>query len=404
MIAIEKSEAQFSRGSHSLRERESRCEHLQCSNCGRFYPVEQINTFATCETCVKAPLVATYSTSGLRKSSIDQNERSMWRYLAMLPVFDKRNIVSLGEGYTPILTLKHTADALGLFNLLMKDESLNPTGSFKARGMSMGISKAKELGIEKCITPTAGNAGGAMAAYCAKAGMKAVVVMPRHTPNAFKHEVEMFGAELLLVDGLISDCGKKVRELNADGEYFDMSTMKEPYRLEGKKTMGYEIAEQLNWTLPDVILYPTGGGTGLIGMWKAFEEMIELGWISNRRPRMIAVQSENCQPVVETWTGNQPDAASYKGKPTLANGLAVPNPFAEKMILRVLNESGGRPIGIAETDIIEAQKEVGRREGLFIAPEGAALFVALKKMIASNEIRTNEKVLLLNTGSGYKYI
>jgi threonine synthase len=286
----------------------------------------------------------------------------------------------------------------------MKDESFNPTGSFKARGMSMAISKAKELGITKCIVPTAGNAGGAMAAYCAKAAIKAVVVMPRHTPDAFKHECEMFGAEVVLVDGLISDCAKKVREINIGGEYFDMSTMKEPYRLEGKKTMGYEIAEQLNWSLPDVILYPTGGGTGLIGMWKAFEEMLELGWITGRRPRMIAVQAENCQPIVETWNGNQPDASSYQGKPTLANGLAVPNPFAEKMILRVLRESGGRPIAVSEHEIVKAQKDVGRTEGLFVAPEGAALFVALERMIGLGEIRTNEKILLLNTGSGYKYI
>ncbi|HMJ69550.1 MAG TPA: threonine synthase [Cyclobacteriaceae bacterium] len=382
----------------------SRCEHLECSNCGRLYPVEQINTFATCEKCGKAPLVVSYSTEGLRKSAIDQSEHSMWRYLPMLPVFDRRNIVSLGEGFTPIFNLKSTANALGLNGLLMKDESFNPTGSFKARGMSMAISKAKELGIRKCIVPTAGNAGGAMAAYCAKAGIKAVVVMPTHTPNAFKHECEMFGAEVVLVDGLISDCAKKVREINASGEYFDMSTMKEPYRLEGKKTMGYEIAEQLNWSLPDVIMYPTGGGTGLIGMWKAFEEMLDLGWITGRRPRMIAVQAENCQPIVETWNGNQPDASSYQGKPTVANGLAVPNPFAEKMILRVLRESGGRPLAVSEQDIIASQKEVGKTEGLFIAPEGAALFVALKKMIGAEEIRTNEKILLLNTGSGYKYI
>lgn len=382
----------------------SRCEHLACSNCGKFYPVEQVNTFATCDTCGKAPLVACYSTEGLRKTCIEQNERSMWRYLAMLPVFDRRNIVSLGEGFTPILNLKTMADTLGLSNLLMKDESLNPTGSFKARGMSMAISKAKELGIRKCIVPTAGNAGGAMAAYCAKAGMEAVVVMPTHTPRSFKHECEMFGAEVILVDGLISDCAKKVREMNAGGEYFDMSTMKEPYRLEGKKTMGYEIAEQLNWSLPDVILYPTGGGTGLIGMWKAFDEMIEMGWIPDRRPRMIAVQAQNCQPIVETWNGNQTDASAYHGKPTLANGLAVPNPFAEKMILRALKESGGRPISVSEQDILESQREVGKREGLFVAPEGAALFVALKKMVSSGEIRGNEKVLVLNTGSGYKYI
>jgi threonine synthase len=382
----------------------SRCEHLQCSSCGKLYPVEQINTFATCDRCGKAPLVASYSTEGLRKSSINQAEHSMWRYLPMLPVFDRRNIVSLGEGFTPIFNLKSTASALGLNGLLLKDESFNPTGSFKARGMSMAISKAKELGIRKCIVPTAGNAGGAMAAYCAKAGIEAVVVMPRHTPNAFKHECEMFGAEVVLVDGLISDCAKKVREINAGSEYFDMSTMKEPYRLEGKKTMGYEIAEQLDWSLPDVIMYPTGGGTGLIGMWKAFEEMLELGWITGRRPRMIAVQAENCQPVVETWNGNQKDASSYQGKPTVANGLAVPNPFAEKMILRVLRESGGRPVAVSEQDIVASQKEVGKTEGLFVAPEGAALFVALKQMIGAEEIRTNEKILLLNTGSGYKYI
>jgi len=388
----------------SVDERISHCDHLQCSNCGKLYSAEHINTFATCEKCIKAPLVVSYSTEGLRKTCIDTTERSMWRYMAMLPVFDRRNIVSLGEGFTPILKLESTANKLGLVTLLMKDESLNPTGSFKARGMSMAISKAKELGIHKCIVPTAGNAGGAMAAYCAKAGMKAVVAMPRHTPHAFKHEVEMFGAELVLVDGLISDCAKKVREMNADGEYFDMSTMKEPYRLEGKKTMGYEIAEQLNWTLPDVILYPTGGGTGLIGMWKAFDEMVEMGWIGDRRPRMIAVQAENCQPIVDTWNGSQTDASAYRGKPTLANGLAVPNPFAEKMIMNVLKESGGRPIPVSEQDIVTSQKEVGRTEGLFIAPEGAALFVALKQMIAKGEIRTNEKVLLLNTGSGYKYI
>jgi threonine synthase len=387
-----------------VEERISRCEHLQCSKCGKIYPVERINTFATCEQCIKAPLIATYSTVGLRKSAIDQSERSMWRYIAMLPVFDRRNIVSLGEGLTPILFLKKTADDLGLSFVVMKDESFNPTGSFKARGMSMAISKAKELGIRRCIVPTAGNAGGAMAAYCAKAGMRAVVVMPTHTPSAFKKEVEMFGADLVLIDGLISDCANKVREINANGDYFDMSTMKEPYRLEGKKTMGYEIAEQLNWTLPDVILYPTGGGTGLIGMWKAFEEMIEMGWIPDRRPRMIAVQAQQCQPVVETWNGCQQDASAYQGKATIANGLAVPNPFAEKMILNVLRESGGRPIGILEDDIASAQKEVGRNEGMFVAPEGAALFVALKQMIASGEIRTNEKVLLLNTGSGYKYL
>lgn len=387
----------------AIEENVSLCSHLECSVCHRIYPADEINTFATCPGCTRAPLVARYFLDNVSKGCIDKNERSMWRYGPLLPVRDKANIISLGEGFTPILHLERIASELNMDWLVMKDESLNPTGSFKARGMSMAISKAKEFGIKQCIVPTAGNAGGAMAAYCARAGMKSIVVMPRHTPDLFKTECKIYGSELILVDGLISDCAKKVREMNADGEYFDMSTMKEPYRLEGKKTMGYEIAEQLDWQLPEVILYPTGGGTGLIGMWKAFNEMIEMGWIKDRRPRMIAVQAESCQPIVETWNKTQPNAINYTGKPTIANGLAVPNPFAEQMILNVLQFSGGRPIGISDADITSAQRQVASKEGLFIAPEGAALFVALEKMLTTGEIGRSEKVLVLNTGSGTKY-
>jgi threonine synthase len=244
-------------------EKKSLVSFLQCSGCERTYSLDQLQTFADCEKCGKSPLLAHYDLlDGFSKQDINSQDRSMWRYGAMLPVYDPKNIVTLGEGWTPMLTADRLAAKYDLNELLIKDESANPTGSFKARGLSMAISKAKELGVDRCIVPTAGNAGGALSAYCAKAGMRAIVVMPRHTPAAFKKEVRYFGAELIEVDGLISDCAKKVAEIKSIIPYFDISTMKEPYRLEGKKTMGYEIAEQLNWKLPDVIFYPTGGGTG----------------------------------------------------------------------------------------------------------------------------------------------
>lgn len=329
----------------------------------------------------------------------------MWRYAEMLPLFDISNRVSLGEGYTPILSMKKLGSKYGFKNLLMKDESYNPTGSFKARGLSMAISKAKEFGIESCIIPTAGNAGGAMAAYCAAAGISATVVMPTHTPKVFKDECELFGANLILVDGLINDCGKKVGEMKKTNNYFDVSTIKEPYRIEGKKTMGYEIAEQLNWQLPDVILYPAGGGTGLIGIWKAFHEMISLGWITAEKlPRMIAVQAENCCPLVETWEGKQNNCVNYVGKASIANGLAVPNPFAENMMLEVLNESSGLPIAVSDQEMIAGVKEIAREEGLLISPEGAATWIALQKLVERGIIKLEEEILLLNTGNGYKYL
>lgn len=385
-------------------ETEARRIHLECNSCHTETPASALSTFAKCDHCTGQPFVACYELDGGTRALIDNEVRSLWRYFHWLPVFERKNIVSLGEGFTPLFPLKNIGEQFNMRELLIKDESLNPTSSFKARGMSVAISKAKELGVEQCIVPTAGNAGGAMAAYCAKANIKAVVVMPRHTPKVFKEECEMFGAELILVDGLISDCGKRVREMNASGAYFDMSTMKEPYRLEGKKTMGYEIAEQMEWQLPDVIMYPTGGGTGLIGMWKAFDEMIRMGWVTSKRPRMIAVQAENCQPIMETWLGHQQDCKQYAGAPTVASGLAVPTPFAEQMILKVLRESKGFPIAVSESDIIEAQRMVASKEGLLVAPEGAALFSALQSLLIDGRVSRNEKVLMLNTGSGYKYL
>lgn len=376
---------------------------LNCNACRHPYNKYQLNSY--CVQCGKSPIEVQFQLSPLiPKEVIIQGERSMWRYAKLLPLLHQSNRVSLGEGWTPILNMDRTADRLGLVNLLIKDESFNPTGSFKARGLSMAVSKAKELDVEGCIVPTAGNAGGALSAYCAKAGMKSIVVMPRHTPEAFKKECKAFGAELVLVDGLINDCAKVVAEIKKERDYFDISTMKEPYRLEGKKTLGYEIAEQLNWELPDVILYPAGGGTGLIGIWKAFKEMQKMGWVKQIPTKMIAVQAENCRPLVDTFTGLQANCGTYKGSPTIANGLAVPQPFAEKMMLVVLEESKGLALAISEAEISMCVKEIAATEGMLVAPEGAALLAALKRLLKNGQIHTKAKVLLLNTGSCYKYL
>ncbi|NJM24202.1 MAG: threonine synthase [Bacteroidia bacterium] len=377
---------------------------LHCWECSKAYSADQINTVASCERCDKNLLLASYDVTHCSTRDIRTDDRSMWRYFPMLPLNNPANVVSLGEGFTPILKLDKTAKKLSVDKLYLKDEALNPTGSFKARGISMAISKAKELGISRCIIPTAGNAGGAMAAYCAKAGMEAVVVMPDHTPILFQRECELFGAHVELVKGLISDCAARVREINRNKKYFDLSTMREPYRLEGKKTMGYEIAEQLSWSVPDVILYPTGGGTGLIGIWKAIGEMIQLGWLPDKRPRMYAVQAQACQPLVETWNKTQPDSTQYKGSQTHALGLAVPQPFAEKLILEILHTSGGKPLAVSEPAMIAAQLELARTEGILAAPEGAALIAALRQLKTEQQILENESVLLLNTGSAYKYL
>ena len=328
----------------------------------------------------------------------------MWRYTELLPVFDNANIVSLGEGMTPLIPLTNLSTKYEFESLMLKDESLNPTGSFKARGISVAVSKAKELGINKCIVPTAGNAGGALAAYCAKAGIGCTVVMPRHTPNVFKNECELYGADLILIDGLINDCAKKVEELKEGKDMYNMSTLKEPYRLEGKKTMGYEIAEQLNWQLPDVILYPAGGGTGLIGIWKAFQEMIKLGWLTCSLPKMIAVQSSNCNPLMRSVNDPVNWKQNFKPLPTIANGLAVPYPFGLNMMKQVLEESGGSVFAVTDEQIIDGVRELAREEGILVAPEGAALWKALLHLRELGIVSGDQTILLLNTGSGYKYL
>lgn len=379
---------------------------LTCNHCGKAYPLDEVQAFATCDEgahCAR-PLIAQYELPiGSHPSEIIVDSNDMWRYHRLMPVFDHSKLVTLGEGDTPLLTCDNLGKELGLTSLLIKDESGNPTGSFKARGLSAAISKANELGVKECVIPTAGNAGGAMAAYCAKAGIKATVIMPRFTPKVFQMECQYFGAEVILVDGFISDCGALAGKIAKERNCFNVSTMKEPFRLEGKKTMGYEIAEQLNWQVPDVILYPTGGGTGLLGIWKAFHEMRKMGWIEGKLPRMMAVQAESCQPIVSLMNGARQLGDPYTGKISIANGLVVPAAFAESMIQDVINTSHGLAMAVSDEEMMDGVKQLARNEGLFVAPEGGALVAALKTLITDGTIDREEQVLMLNTGTGYKY-
>jgi threonine synthase len=378
--------------------------HLECPHCGRHYSADVVRTVCEDVTCLSS-LFARYDLSkGLSKDIFKGRPATMWRYKEVLPVIHEHHIITLGEGFTPILPLTNLKHLAGDNEVLWKDESGNPTGSFKARGIGAAVSKAKELGIDTIVTPTAGNAGGALAAYAARAGIKAIVYMPMLTPKVFKDECHLYGAQLVEVDGNISDCGRLAHEQATTNGWFQVSTLKEPYRLEGKKTMGYEIAEQLTWQLPDVILYPTGGGTGLIGLWKAFDEMEQLGWISSHRPRMVAVQSASCNGIVQAFEGGEASSQFVDGGFTIANGLRVPKPYADKLILKVLRGSNGTALSVPDAMMSEALKEIARNEGMLIAPEGAALWQAFKQLQAQQWIKPQEQVLLLNTGSGYKYL
>jgi threonine synthase len=380
--------------------------HLQCSGCGKEYPHQKLHTF--CPDC-QSPLLSIYDLESARahvdREEISRRSKGMWRWNELLPVLDVRNQVFLGEGDTPLLRLPRLQKALGLSNLYVKDESSNPTGSFKARGLAAAISKAKELGVEKVIIPTAGNAGGAMAAYAARAGLRAHIFMPRDTPFANIEESRMAGAEVVLVDGLISDAaGMAGEKARAEG-WFDVSTFKEPYRVEGKKVMGYELAESFGWQLPDVIIYPTGGGTGLVGMWKAFAELEALGWLENtRRPRMVSVQAEGCAPVVKAFDQGAAFCDFWTNAHTVASGLRVPKSFADHLILKDIYESHGSAVAVSDTSILESQKQLAGLEGIFAAPEGAATLAALKKLIEQNWIQPDERIVLFNTGSGLKYL
>jgi len=378
--------------------------HLECPECGAIYSANVINTVCTDPGC-RSTLFARYNLNdGLNRRILLGRPATMWRYKEFLPVMDEKNIITLGEGFTPIIPIKNMKSHTQGNQVFWKDESGNPTGSFKARGISAAVSKAKESGIHTLAIPTAGNAGGALAAYAARAGMSAIVYMPRLTPQVFKDECRLYGAELVEIDGSISDCGKLVNEHALEYNWFQVSTLKEPYRLEGKKTMGYEIAEQFNWQLPDVILYPTGGGTGLIGIWKAFDELEQLGWIGSKRPHMVAVQSESCDGIVQAFHAGQHTSNFVDGGFTIANGLRVPKPYADKLILRVLRESNGTALTVTDIEMSTALKEIARNEGMLIAPEAPLYGQAFKKLKAANWIKAGESVLLINTGSGYKYL
>lgn len=376
----------------------SHATHLYCPVCQREYDAGIIQSFAF---CCNQPLVVSYDASFVSKKELENRPYNMWRYHELLPVLDATNIISLNEGWTPVYSLASAAAQMNIRQLLLKDESTNPTGSFKARGISVAVSKAKELGITGFVMPTAGNAGGALSAYAAKAGMSATIIMPRHTPETLKEECRLYGAELILINGLIDACGEMAKTISADTGAFNMSTLKEPYRLQGKKTLGYEIAEQLNWYLPDVIVYPTGGGTGLIAMWQAFKEMIQLGWIKNKLPRMVVVQSDRCDPMVQLF--NKGTLSNFSPEPTLAYGLAVPYPFAKDMIQKTLIESNGTAIAVSEEEISLGIKTIAQEEGYLLSPEGSAAYTGLKKLIEKDYILEDETVLIFNTGSWYKY-
>jgi threonine synthase len=380
--------------------------NIICSACGRVYSRYEVNTY--CLDC-KAPLLSNYDLETVRKHT-DRDEfhsrpRGMWRWHEILPVIESQNVVSLGEGDSALLHLPNLGKELSLSNLFVKEESSNPTGTFKARGLSSAVSKARELGIQKVIIPTAGNAGGAMAAYAARAGLKAHIFMPKDTPYANIEESIMAGAEVTLVDGLISEAASMAGEKARKEGWFDLSTFKEPYRVEGKKIMGYELAEALDWTLPDVIIYPTGGGTGLVGMWKAFAELEALGWLENtKRPRMVVVQAEGCAPVVKAFEAGKTSCDFWPDAHTIASGLRVPKSFADQLILSDLYESNGIAISVSDDDLLDAQHQLGKAEGIFSAPEGAATLSALKKLIQQKWVHPDERIVLFNTGSGLKYL
>ena len=378
--------------------------NLYCSACGTSYEPRKL--YNLCE-CGK-PLMVAYDLEAaartLTRESLAGREPSLWRYREVLPLDDERNRLTLGEGMTPLLKAQRLGETLGLSDLFIKDEGVNPTGSFKARGMAVAVSMAKELGVKKLAVPSAGNAAGALAAYAAKAGIPAFIFMPRDTPKANIIECQQTGAHVTLIDGLITDCGKIVAERREAEGWFDVSTLKEPYRIEGKKTMGYELAEQFNWELPDVIFYPTGGGTGLIGMWKAFDEMERMGWIGSRRPRMVTVQAEGCAPIVKAFAAGATSGSDVPNAHTVAAGLRVPKAVGDFIMLDILRKSGGTAVSVTDEELIAAVKEIGSTEGIFAAPEGAACLPALRKLLDRSEVDRRERTLLFNTGSGAKYV
>jgi threonine synthase len=378
--------------------------HLECPKCHTRHDASRKQNL--CTNCA-APLLVHYRLDEAKrhwsKDVIAARRKDMWRYHELLPVQDQANIVTLGEGFTPLLHTDKLGAQIGLERLLVKDEGLNPTGTFKSRGASAGVSRAKELGICDVAMPTAGNAGGAWAAYCAPAGIHLRIAMPQDAPEINKLECLMYGADLTLVNGLISDAGKLIAQGVKEHGWFDASTLKEPYRIEGKKTMGLEIAEQLGWRLPDVVIYPAGGGVGIIGIWKAFKELVEIGWVEAKPVRFVVVQAAGCAPLVAAFNAHRADSTFWEGAHTLASGLRVPKALGDFLVLRALAESHGTAVDAADDEMIRAMGLAARVDGLFVCPEGAATIVAAQKLRAAGWLHAGEEVVLINTGTGLKY-
>ena len=376
--------------------------HLECSLCQRRFDPRTVQNLCPCG----GPLLVRYELEAIRqrwtKGEVKSGPATMWRYAPVLPP-NQQAIVTLGEGWTPLIHAHRLGERMGAGDLWIKDDGLNPTGSFKARGLSCAISMCVELGIRKVAIPSAGNAASALAAYAAAAGIEAHIFMPRDVPQANFLECKAFGARVTLVDGLISDCARIVSERAPMEHWFDVSTLKEPYRIEGKKTMGYEIAEQMDWELPDAIFYPTGGGVGIIGMWKAFDELERIGWIGAKRPKMIVVQAAGCQPVVRAFENGQPRSQFWENAQTVASGLRVPKPLGDFLILQGVQESGGTAVAVSDAELLDAGIRLASEEGVFAAPEGAACVAALEKLLASGFLKPSERIVIYNTGAGVKY-
>jgi len=377
--------------------------HLECARCAKHFEPGHVYNLCVCG----APLVVRYdlrwAAQSLVMKRLGSREATLWRYKEVLPVTREASVLCLGEGFTPLIHALRLGKRLGLPNLYLKDESQNPTGSFKARGLALAASMANELGIRKLAMPSAGNAGGALAAYAALGGMEAAIFMPSETPLANRQECVLLGAKVVLVSGSIKDCGRAMREQLKDGEWFDVSTLREPYRLEGKKTMAYEVVEQLGGRVPQAMIYPTGGGTGLIGMWKAFAEMEELGWTSGTRPRMFSVQAQGCAPIVRAFAQGSDRAEEWENPETVASGLRVPSAIGDFMMLQALRESRGAALAVSDAEMLRAMRELAESEGLLTSPEGGATLAALKKLLADGFLAGHECIILFLTASGYKY-
>jgi threonine synthase len=378
--------------------------HLECTKCGKRHEAGRVHTVCGCG----APLYARYDLARaaleMRPGRLALREPTMWRYREVLPLPEDGRRVSLGEGFTPLLPAPRLGARLGLARLVVKEEGGNPTGSFKARGLSAAVSMANAFGATDVCLPSAGNAGSALAAYAAAAGLKAHVFLPRDVARLFVMEAEAFGAHVELVDGLITEAGRVCAAAAMEHGWYECATLKEPYRIEGKKTMGYELAEQMGWRLPDAILYPTGGGTGLLGMWKAFAEMEAMGFVGAKRPRMYAVQAEGCAPIVRAWAEGREDAPPWENAATHAHGLRVPKALGDFLILRALRESGGAGVSVSEAEIVDGVKEAAAAQGLFMAPEGGACVAAARRLKTCGHVSPDDRVVIFDTGTGYKYV